>query len=113
VPCYGIVNVEKNWVEAAVIVVGGGKCAIFTLPDGRTGYCKIEGDDVKFAWLAADYATGGSWVTIDTSGDYDSVDCTSDGHVVRVIARHSDTHALYQWHSFDDGATWVGPNSLG
>ena len=79
-------------------------------PTGVPWYAWITGNDIKVNLLDARPSTPGTAVTVDSTGDYDSVsECLFDGSILRVVARASADQKPYLFYSSDMGATWTRP----
>ena len=87
--------------------------AMSTDPMGTTWYTWLSGNDLKVNRLTSNTPSGGTAVTVDSSGDYDSVaDVQYRGSLLCVIARKSADEKPYAFQSIDMGANWTGPTDI-
>jgi len=84
-----------------------------TDPMGTTWYAWLTSNNLKVNRLASNTPTAGTAVTVDSSGDYDSVaDVQYVGSLIRVIVRKSADEKPYAFQSEDMGSTWTGPTDI-
>ncbi|NMC35291.1 MAG: hypothetical protein GYA36_22960 [Veillonellaceae bacterium] len=103
----------REYLEASVTPAAEGRRhGMYTDPTGGVPhYCWIDGDgNIKFNRIVAGLNTPGTAVTVDDTGAYDSVACTSQGGVIYVTARSASGIDLFT--STDDGETWTGPTDV-
>jgi hypothetical protein len=103
----------REYLEASVTPAAEARRhGMYTDPTGGVpNYCWIDSDGaIKFNRIVAGLNTPGTAVTVDDSGDYDSVACTSQGGVIYVTARSVSGIDLFT--STDDGETWTGPTDV-
>lgn len=102
---------ECGWTPPALI---GDKIAMTVDPTGVPWYAWLEGDDLKINRFTSETgATVATAMTVDSSGDYDSVTKVQfTGGIIRVIVRNSTDELPYLFYSEDFGATWTGPTDV-
>lgn len=114
-PIGSFVNVEEVWssLAGAIASAGGWYLDMTRHPFGNVIWTAwISGNDIKVAETSTGKTTLATPVTVDSSGDYDTVAIETDGAVFYIDARNSTTHALYRWYSEDHGQTWTGPTAI-
>ncbi len=104
-------------IVGGLITRAGGALGMFTDPKGvqwavNIGWTKIEvlrrkGDPTE--WTT--YAAGDIRELPDSSG-FDAADIEGDGETLIVLARKASSRHVYEWHSKDEGNTWLGPTLL-
>ena len=101
---------RTNSLIRQLLFPSGDYVAMSIDPTGVPWYAWITGNDIKVNLLDARPSTPGTAVTVDSTGDYDSVsECLFDGGILRVVARASADQKPYLFYSSDMGATWTGP----
>jgi len=103
------VNREYTYTGIVKLPATGDKVAMFRHPAGNvpwTAWIDINGV-IKAAETFSGKNVLGTVLTIDSSGDFDSVDAETDGNTIYVDARNADTGFIHRWTSDDFGANWT------
>ncbi|MDD3492207.1 MAG: hypothetical protein PHZ19_01760 [Candidatus Thermoplasmatota archaeon] len=113
-----LANREYSWLRAVVpalpVAEAGKRVSMFRHPAGNVpATAWIDGDGyIRFAHTDSGTHTLGAISTVDTSGDFDSVDIETDGALIYVDARNKTTGALHRFTSEDHGATWTAHGAI-
>ena len=91
----------------------GDTVALFTDPTGTVWNVSLEGDIIWVKHMQTDWKTWSSPLTVDSTGQYDSVAITGNGRVLYVNARRSTDETTFTFYSLDYGQTWDGPHLVG
>jgi len=108
-----ILDANKTIIATYRISVPGEKVAMSLDPTGVIWHAWLEGNNLKVNRLISLTPTAATAVTVDDSGDYDSVaDVQFTGGLIWVIVRNSTDELPYAFMSDDFGATWTGPTDV-
>ncbi len=105
----GIAPVREYIAWGAYRTLGGNAVSMTKSPVGTTKYTATIYRGSIFVYRQKALTTWEVLPTVDTTGQYDSVGVEHDGGVLTVTGRNTNTHVVYQWYSYNEGALWYGP----